>query len=315
MSHPPTAAVEPDARTLHFGAFYGLTDLDADDPVALVHGNCQAESLRIMLDGGGLTTVRVPPVHELGAGDLPYLERWLGRARLLVTQPVRDGYRGLPLGAGQLAARLDAHARAVRMPVIRVAGLYPTHAIIRPPSDPGLTPPVVEYHDLRVLAEAAARRAGTCAPRPRLDVDRVKAIAALSSAALRQREAAHDTIVVSDLFDVPSFAQMRTLNHPGNVVWTAVAARVRARLGLPEHEVDPGRPLLNAIHAPRAAAVVAAFGLADEPRVTWLVDGAAIPEQEVREAHLRWYAEHPDAVDAGLTRHADALGLLGLSTA
>ncbi len=299
---------EPDPRTRHFGVFYGLEEPAGDGPVALVTGNCQAESLRIMLDGGGLRTVRMPAVHELVASDLPCLDRWLARAAVLITQPVRDDYRGLPLGSAQLSARLGAGARTLRVPVIRFAGLYPAHAIVRPPSDPSLVPPVVEYHDLRVLAEAVGLRA-----RPRLDVTAVRAIAAHSLDQLRAREQAHGTVVVSDLFERPSFAQMRTLNHPGNPVWTTLAARVRAALGLPEHTVDPGRPLLDSVHAPREAAVLSAWGLDEPERPHWLVAGQVVEAEAVREAHLAWYAKHPDAVQAGLVRHAEALRILGLT--
>jgi hypothetical protein len=37
-----------------------------------------------------------------------------------------------------------------------------------------------------------------------------------------------------------------------------------------------------------------------------------VPVGTVRERHLAWYAEHPDAVTAGLERHAALLPLLGL---
>lgn len=296
-----------DPRTRHFGTFYGLEEPDGDDPVVLVVGNCQAESLRLMLDGGGLRTVRMPPVHELVAADLPHLARWLARAALLITQPIRDDYHGLPVGSAQLSERLGRGTPVLRVPVIRFAGLYPAHAIVRSPSDPSLVPPVVAYHDLRVLAEAAGLRS-----RSRLDAPAVRAIAGHSVEQLRTREARHGTVVVSDLFAAPSFTHMRTLNHPGNPVWTVLAARVRAALGLPEHTVDPGRPLLDSVHAPREAAVIDAWD-ADEPeRPYWVVDGRVVETAVVREAHLAWYARHPDAVRAGLARHAYALSVLGL---
>ncbi|MEV4352582.1 WcbI family polysaccharide biosynthesis putative acetyltransferase [Actinoplanes sp. NPDC049596] len=300
------AAPQPDPRTRHYGVFYGLEEPVGDGPVALVVGNCQAESLRIMLDGGGLRTVRLPPVHELVADDLPHLARWLARTQVLITQPIRDNYRGLPLGSAQLREPLGPGARTVRVPVIRFAGLYPAHAIVRPPSDPSLVPPVVAYHDLRVLAEAAE-----VPLRSPLAVPAVRAIAEHSLDQLRMRESAHGTVVVSDVFAAPSFAQMRTLNHPGNPVWTALAERVRAALGLPEHAADPGRPLLDSVHAPREAAVLEAWNLDEPERSYWLVDGQAVEAEAVREAHLGWYARHPDAVRAGLARHADALRLLG----
>ncbi|WP_165068490.1 WcbI family polysaccharide biosynthesis putative acetyltransferase [Marisediminicola senii] len=311
-----------DGRTRHFGQFYGLLPVASDRPVVVVHGNCQAESTRIMLDADDVTAVRIPPVHELVATDLPYLERLLRRTDLLVTQPVRDGYRDLPLGTAELSALLPTTARVVRVPVIRFAGLYPFHAIIRPPSDPSLSPPIAAYHDLRTLVAASApgtRDPGeqegvdaASAPTPATR-DQVLAIANLSCAELRRREQHHDTVRVSDVFDAPDFAQMRTINHPGNAVWTAVAARVREAAGLEPRDTDPGRPLLDSIHAPRSSAVMEAFDLAGEPTDHWVIGGERVDDAVVRAAHLAWYREHPDAVAAGITRHADSLRLLGLA--
>lgn len=307
---------EPDGRTRHYGDFYGLSEPEGDGSIALVVGNCQAESLRIFLDGAGLTTVRMPPVHELTAADLPQLGRWLGRAGLLVSQPVRDDYHDLPLGTAQLAAMLPREARVVRVPVVRFAGLYPAHVIVRPPSDVSLVPPLVEYHDVRLIAEAAGRPLPGGALTPAV----VRSVAEQSLAELRKREVAHDSVVASDLFEVgagadgagtPRFDQMRTLNHPGNPVWTALASRVRERLGLPEHVVDPGRPVLSSVHAPREQAVIDAWGLDDEATDHWVVGGERVDADEVRRAHLAWYAEHPDAVEAALARHADAFALWG----
>lgn len=319
-----------DARRLHYGEFYGLLPIDDDAPIAVVSGNCQAESLRITLDGGGLRTVRVPPIFELVADDVPHLARLLARTRFFVSQPVRDGYHGLPLGTAELAALLPPGAEAVRMPVVRFAGLYPFHAIVRPPFDDSLVPPVVEYHDLRTVARAWAEGIGgvgsaslgssasldTGAPDARrgipVTVDQVRAVAAQSIAELQRRERHHDTIVVSDLFDAPTFDLMRTINHPGNAVWTAAAERVRARLGLPEHSVDPGRPLLDTVHAPREAVVLEAFGIDASPSSEWTVSGRAVSAAEVERAHLAWYVEHPSVVPAAIARHRLALETLGL---
>lgn len=296
-----------DARALHYGEFYGLLDApsaaaDTRD-IALVIGNCQAESLRIMLHGAGLHTVRTPPVHELLASDIPHLHRLLARATLLVSQPVRDDYHDLPLGLRQLSARLTASGRTVVVPVIRFAGLYPAHAIIRPPSDLSLTPPIVAYHDLRTLAEAA----GAPMPSAPLTAVAVRAIADDSLAELILREQAYDTVRVSELFERPSFDLMRTLNHPGNTIFTAVARQVRRRAKLPEHEVDPGRRLLNSVHAPHEAAVIDFWNIDSNPSADWIVDGATVSGETVRQAHLAWYAQHPDAVSAGLRRHRRAL--------
>jgi hypothetical protein len=269
----------------------------------VVHGNCQAESLRLALAGPDLATVRLPPVHELVAEDLGHLERILDRVDVLVSQPVRDGYRDLPLGSAELAARLGPEARVLRVPAIRFAGLYPAQAIIRPPSDRALVPPLVPYHDLRTLALAGGVDA------PALTPAKVRAVAELSRAELRRRERAHDTVVISDRFDAPTFAQMRTLNHPGNPIWETLARRVRERLGLGDI-VGLARPLLDAVHAPREPAVIDAFGLDTPAQPAWRSGGQLIDPAEVRAVHLAWYRDHPDAVTEGLRRHAEVLAIL-----
>ncbi|WP_158507229.1 WcbI family polysaccharide biosynthesis putative acetyltransferase [Subtercola sp. Z020] len=313
----PQAPTPSDARRLHYGEFYGLLPIDGDEPLAVVSGNCQAESLRIMLDGGGLRTVRVPPIFELEAADVPHLERLLSRTAVFVSQPVRDGYHGLPIGTAELTALLPPGSQAVRMPVVRFAGLYPFHAIVRPPFDDSLVPPVVEYHDLRTVMQAWAA-SGSPDARPSIPggdpvtADRVRAVADQSIAELQKREQHHDTVVVSDLFGEPAFDLMRTINHPGNRVWSVAAERVRARLGLPEHDVDPGRPLLDTVHAPREAVVLEAFGIDDAPTANWTVNGREVPAAEVERAHLAWYAEHPSVVPAAIARHRLALETLGL---
>ena len=270
----------------------------------MVHGNCQAESLRLALDGAGWSGVRIPPVHELEAADLPYLDRCLTRCDLLIAQPVRSGYRGLALGTDQLAAGPAAGTPIVRVPVIRFAGLFPTQAIVRVPSDPSLGPPLVPYHDLRGLAAAAGRHVPE-----RLSAGQVRQVAAGSLAELRRRERAHATVEISDVFERPDFAQMRTLNHPGNPVWERLAVRVRERVG-----ADPPRPLsrpiLDAIRAPRAPEVIEAFELDVAATEDWWVDGVRVEAARVTTAHRRFYRDHPDVVAAGLARHAQVLAWL-----
>lgn len=278
----------------------------ADARVLLSIGNCQAESVRAVMPEA-LTTVRTPPVHELTAAEARQLHAWLERADFVALQPIRDDYRGLPVGTRQLLASTRPGIGVAVLPVIRFAGLYPRHLIIRPPSDTSLTPPVVAYHDAAVLMEAAGSTLPPLTPRA------VAAIAAASIGELREREGRHGTVVVSDLFASPTFEWMRTINHPGNPVWAAVGARTLAALGLAEGPSgtavprDPGRPLLDSVHAPRDPAVIDAFGLDAEPTSHWTVDGSVVPAAEVRLAHLRWYAEHPDAVTAGLSRHSATL--------
>ena len=67
------------------------------------------------------------------------------------------------------------------------------------------------------------------------------------------------------------------------------------------------------MHAPVQPAVLAALGLARARGGThddWVVSGSRIPDAAVREAQLRWYAEHPGVAEAGLDRHAEAAAVL-----
>jgi hypothetical protein len=87
---------ETSARTRHYGDFHGLNELDETRPLWLVVGNCQAEALRIVLDGvqgRPYLTVRMPAVHELERSDLPALHGLLRRAAVMLSQPAGRGNR------------------------------------------------------------------------------------------------------------------------------------------------------------------------------------------------------------------------------
>ena len=295
------------ARREHYADFYELAARrESGTLMGVVFGNCQAESLRQFLPTG-VDWVRMPPVHELVESDLPHLEVLLGRVDVIISQPVRDDYHGMPLGTSQLFYRVRELCARLVFPVIRFAGLYLTHAIVRPPSNASLVPPLVAYHDLRTLAEAAGD------PLPQLTTDAIRGVAALSLRELQSREQRFDAIPVSDIFATPGFDQMRTINHPGNPVWNTLSQRVIDRLGLDAEPTDPGRPLLDSVHAPRQPAVIDAWGLDSEPTDYWVVDGMRIPDEERHRVHLEWYRQHPDVVEAGLRRHEPALRLLAAS--
>ena len=81
-------------------------------------------------------------------------------------------------------------------------------------------------------------------------------------------------------------------------------------VSLPGEIADPGRTLLDSVHAPVLPGVLAALGLTGGTRDDWLVEGRRIPDAAVRDAQLRWYADHPGVAEAGLTRHAEAAAAL-----
>jgi hypothetical protein len=267
----------------------------------LVVGNCQAESMRIVLDAPDRPTVRVPPVHEMDAADVERLHELLPRASFLVAQPVRDDYHGLRLGTRQLAASLAPSAPLVTFPVVRYAGLHPFQAALHVDGIEEV-PPIVAYHDIRTLAAAAG-----LPTIPRLDRRAVRQVASDSLAELRRREESID-VAVSDLLRPASAELMRTVNHPGNVVWLPLAERVLAALGLPCVPTDPGRPLLNAVRAPLEEWVADAWELSDPPQGSWIVDGVEVDPKLVAEAHADWYRAHPDFVTAAIVRLRDVIG-------
>lgn len=286
------------ARRAHYAEFYGIEPLPEDFGVVL--GNCQAESLRIVMDAPERRFVRVPPVHEMTEEDAKRLHVVVGAAHSVVTQPIRDDYRDLPLGTRQVAAATTA--RVLTVPPVRFGGLHPFQAAIRVPGVEG-DPPLVAYHDVRTLAAAAGLAVAAA-----LSPDDVRAVGRSTVDVLRTRETTAD-VPVSDLFDTITADHARTVNHPGNAIWLPLGARVLDALGAPGTVTDPGRPLLDAVHAPLAPEVVAAWSLPDSPRAHWIVDGAEIDDADVRVAHLAWYAAHPDFVAAAVERLAPLLAV------
>lgn len=281
------------ARRRHYAEFFGLVPLPERFGVTL--GNCQAESLRLVIDAPAHRFVRVPPVHEMDAAETARLHEIVAVAETVVSQPIRDDYRDLPLGTRQIAAVTDA--RILTVPPVRFGGLHPFQAAIRVPGVDG-DPPVVAYHDVRTLAAAAG-----VSVIAELSPEAVRAVGEMTLDTLRDREVRAD-VPVSDLFAQVTADHMRTVNHPGNAVWMPLGARVLEMLGHPDGAIDPGRPLLDSVQAPLEAAVVEAWSLPDAPRAHWLVNGDAVDADEVRAAHLAWYAAHPDFVAAALTRLA-----------
>lgn len=293
---PAEAAVL--GRRRHYGEFYGIAPLPESFGVVL--GNCQAESLRLVMDAEDRRFIRVPPVHEMTADDARRLHEVVAAAHTVVTQPVRDDYHDLPLGTRQVAAATTA--RVLTVPPVRFAGLHPFQAAIRVPGVDE-DPPLVAYHDVRTLAVAAGLPVSSA-----LAPDAVRAVGRASVDILRERERSTD-IPVSDLFETVTADHMRTVNHPGNAIWLPLGARILDALGAGEAPVDPGHPLLDSVRAPLAAEVIEAWALSDEPQEQWIVEGKLVSDAAVREAHLAWYAEHPGFVAAATERLAALLAV------
>lgn len=269
----------------------------------VVVGNCQAESTRkLLMSTGHFTSERIAPVHELEAADMGWFLDLVARADVLVTQPIRDNYRGLPVGTRQL----QTSARRVVVPVLRFDGLMPYHAIIRDPDDPSLNPPMVPYHDLRTLV-AAAGHTPAAAPSP----DALRRAAAMSVEQMRVRERAHGAVVVSDYLETTPV--WHTVNHPDNATLAFMASRVLEELGLSDAPVAPDYEMLGGLDAPIDAAAADALGVSVAGRDEWRERGAGVIDtDEIRDAQLEFYRERPALVAHGLQRHAERLANLGL---
>ena len=293
-------------RNLHYGDFYQLTPEATGDsadakPMVIVHGNCQAEALRVMLDGlfgHVISTMRLVPVHEMTAEDVPFLRSVVARASVVVTQPIVEGYRGLPVGTADLVRWAQEHsatARFVTIPVMRWAGIHPAQCIVR--SEAG-DPPIVPYHDVRTIVEAARGQ------RPRLTRAFTRTAWETSSAELRRRIEHHGALDVHDILIERGRRTVHVINHPTNAVLEAVAQRIGAEIDLGSaRSFDPGRTLLGSVIAPVEPEAALVAGLEPDASQTWLVNGEPVAAQEIRAAHLAWYQEHPSALAAAFARH------------
>ncbi|MBX7454722.1 hypothetical protein GR927_42645 [Mycolicibacterium sp. 3033] len=257
-------------------------------------------------------TVRIPPVHELTQQDLPHLDDLLGQAAVLLSQPIRPDYRGLPVGTGQLAERLKPHARVVRWPVIRYSGLYPFQVIVRRPADRSLTPPVVPYHDLRTVAAARAGRSSGESWDVDVTAEQIRAVAALSRDELAMREARDCDVGVSDLLARLGVDAAHTINHPGNPVLINLAQRILDHLGAAVTAVPLDTVLLSSVTAPLETRVLDALRLAGTPRPAWCQHGITISPQDVHTAQLQWYGRNPDFLELAVQRHGNVMDCLGL---
>lgn len=279
-------------------------------PFLTVVGNCQAESLRRLISSpGDLESTRIPPVHELEPGDMGWFAGMLARTDILVTQPIRNNYRGLPVGTAQTLEQLPRSARCVVVPVLRYDGLMPYQAIIRDPADSSLNPPVIPYHDLRILAAAARGLDEPFFHRP--PAAAYTRAAAMSVEQIRSREQRHGSVVVSDYLETAPV--WHTVNHPDNETLAVVAARVREALGLGGDVALPEYEMLGELDAPIDAGAASALRVSAPDRSTWSRRGGGeITWDEIVSAQLEHYRSRPSLVTHGLERHAARISNLEL---
>ena len=296
--------------------------------VAVIYGNCQAEALLQVLKQRAAFTqqyqlVSIPPVQSLQPRDLHRVSALVARADLLLTQPVRDDYRGLPIGSEQMRALLPEHSTVLRFPSMFFAGLHPYHAYVHATGVLGTALPLTEsYHDLRHLA-AAGWGLGDDAALEWLhafvgDAGVIRALAEEGVQALAEREKSLD-VGISAALQTLAWNAFHTLNHPSNEILAHVATSVHGQVGLQSASGCPtpqysGPQILGFLRAPVEADVAASLRLTVPPGYSgWTSHGQAITADEVALAHLAWYRQHPEVVAAGLAEHRERMRELGLA--
>lgn len=314
-------------RRQHYAGFYGLAPAPWADgrPKTIVVGNCQAESMRILLESSGwLTTMRIPPIFEWTEEDTARARALIEGIDVLVIQPVHADYRGMPCGTEQLEALLRPEAVSVRIPSLRYNGLHPYHAIVRDPQDSSLDPPVVPYSDLRTIIAAAAGRdpadaAAWLTGTPPLSPQAITAAAAESVAQLRRRQEIHGTVVMDDV--LAAAPHWPTINHPDTATLMTLAQRTLDRAAAATGAeagltvVHPGRELLGGLEAPvlmDAATVLAAQLRPGARAEVWQSRDWDAPVSEAQVAAEQIvFCQRPGFLDAARTRCRERIEILG----
>lgn len=274
-----------------------------------VVGNCQAESTRrLLMSTGDFESERIKPVHELERDDMDWFTDLLSRTDVLVTQPIRDDYRGLPVGTRQMREHLPRTARHITVPVLRFDGLMPYHAIIRNPANMSENPPVVPYHDLRILTAVARGHAEPTKAQP--SDDALRRAAAMSIEQMRIRERAYDTVVVSDYLETTPV--WHTINHPDNATLAYMAQQILKALGSSAQPQMPDYEMLGGLQGPVDKQAALALGV-EVHRDEWTDRTlGVIGQQLITDGHVDYYRSRPDVVAHGLKRHAERIENLGL---
>ncbi|MGK2876971.1 MAG: WcbI family polysaccharide biosynthesis putative acetyltransferase [Solirubrobacterales bacterium] len=296
--------------------------------LVVVLGNCQAEPLGRMLQSDPAFAeefqfVETPPVHAIRPGYIAPFLKLLERADVILTQSVRDDYRGLPIGTNQLLRNVREGAQVITYPVLYYEGLYPFQVYLRHSGDISEVAPLTRYADVRTISFAARGLTDNQAVEEfksfRPTPDSILSVHETSIAQLNARESELDIRVATELADwkypSPSFF---TVNHPSNHVILAVARQVRAQLGFDTPETlelkfsslpDP----LAETKTPIERCTKLALGISYGDEDSWSVGAKTYGRDEVVRTHMAWLRANPAFVRSGVSRHAERIGLLGLT--
>jgi hypothetical protein len=296
------------------------TDTSTDEkPLCLVYGNCQGEPIRRLLEESPAfrsryRTVRIQGVHEITESEVTVLrEHLLPRTSLFIHQLVKDGYRDLPLGSGELAQLAPEHCELLAIPNLHYHGLFPFQVEIDHPNPEMKPAPIIVYHDIRFLFcarmgwdDSTAREwFADYAPEPAA----LRQIAADSAAELRRREALVDVHVTEQVL-TPTAHSFFAINHPTNESLFEITRAIHSALDLP-YDCEPlGEELLGQVRTPLEPCVIDALGLDLEPVPNWIAYGKSYSPDELLAAHLAWYRSDPTTI--GLEQHPELMTQLGL---
>jgi hypothetical protein len=298
-------------------------DVAANLPVCVTYGNCQAEALREVLCASPAFAAqyripKIPPVHAITAAELSELQELLAGASLIIAQPISVGYRGLALGTDEIIAAAPRGCRILRFPVLFFGPLFPFQAYVHVTGRNFVNAPITgNYHDLRIISCAARGME----PEAALDwlqsyvpeTYRLREFAAGVAANLRARERdleipVLDRFTASPIAEVSSFF---TINHPTRQTLRYVSEGVHRALEIPFEDTGEAEPL-DVIRTPIEDPVLNALDLPGTGTDEWVVDGNRVSMETVVAAHLDFYRQRPDVLDAALKEHGARLAILKL---
>ena len=262
--------------------------------------------------------VPVPAVQTITAGELPELKRLIGRASLIIAQPVRQGYRGMELGTDELVPAAPGACRVIRIPGLFHQGLFPFQVFVGVKAEGvGDIPLTGRHHDLRIIACAAqAMDADTAVDWIQSYVPEAAAlreIADVAATEVRRRERETDIPVFDLITSSPAThaGSFFTVNHPSRFALRHISEGVHRTLGIPFDDVGTAE-LLDPLKTPLELPVLKALGLPPEGRSHWIVEGKDVSMDVVVEAQLGFYRQYPEAVAAALRAHVRRFRRLAL---
>lgn len=284
-------------------------------PLAVVWGNCQAEPLAKFLAKPlalqGICVVPVPPVYVITAEELARVHQAVERCSLLITQPVRSGYRMPGTGWEELADLAPADARVISYPVAYDSTEFPFQIVGHRSTGLGSFAPLTAYHDIRMVVGAErgwdVEKVLDWLP-VAADAAALRSVARHSLAEMQRRETTLD-VTVSASFGRPG--AMFTVNHPTNSVLTHVAEGVLAALGVPQPVEIPAHEELEHTTTALEPSVLAAHGWSPALARGWSVGGEPLDPAEITSRHLELLKSRPELGIDSRMRYAWQFELLG----